>query len=304
MTIDQSGKITDAHKKDDERCTSTFKSIIEGWDIPFEVFAPMSKEEFEVKKKRIEASKKIVDPKLTIEMAQKCLEDGADPNAEIGKPLKNAVESNNKEVAKFLLEKGAMPNISENSSEMAISGAKDLEMLQILVSAGATVTSTAFMNVVGDSSAVEYLLKSGMDPNFAKGYAFREAAKIGDTTTMKLLLKYADNIPDDKLSIQQKKTMMISERRCMALKKSSSGLFLDTTIFILNSLLELKYDDLMEDPEGSMDDVLVGAKSSSKSEAEKTEFTKNIKNWFSSKFGGLKESKSIKSFKTFKHRFI
>jgi len=301
MTIDPSGRVTDAHKKDDERCTSTFESIVKDWNIPFEVFAPMTKEEIEIKKKRVEASKKIIVPGLTIELAEKCLEDGADVNAQIGLPLKNAVKEDNKELVSLLLKRGAMPNISSDgaSSDTAISHAKDLEMVKILVSAGASLSSNVFTNVANNFEAVKYLLEAGMNPNFDRGYPFRKVAQNGDIKSMELLLKYADDIPGEKLSIAQKQLMMISERGYLSLKWAGAAFQLDACIFIINKLFELG-DPSIKNLESfkSLFDRIENSESDPKTKAE---FINTIKNFINDKFEGKKESNRFKMFKAFRY---
>lgn len=303
MTIKPNGDLKAAHAKNDSNVLSSFKSKMKEWDIPFEVFAPMSKEEVEIKKRRIEASKRIINPGLTIELAEKCLEDGADPNAKNGLPLKNAVKEDNKELVSLLLKRGAMPNMSSDgvSSDTAISHAKDLEMVKILVSAGASLSSNVFRNVANDSEAVEYLLEAGMDPNFDRGFPFRMAAKNGDIKSMELLLKYADNIPDEKLSIVQKQLIMLTERRHMSLKWAAERLHVDATIFIINKLIELG-DPSLKNVESFTTSLLDYVQNSDASSPEgKPEFMSAIKNWLNTKIGTTKESNRFKLFNAFRY---
>ncbi len=299
MTIRPNGELRAAHDKVDNNVMSTFKSIIKGWDVPFELFAPMTREEVEVKKKRIEASKKIVQTNISVEEAEKCLNDGADPNAKNGLPLKNAVKSDNKDLVKLLLSKGAMPNITDQTNaETAISNAKDLEMVKILVAAGASLNSSVFRNVANDSEAIEYLLKAGMDPNFDRGFPFRAAAKNNDVKSLELFMNYADNIKvtsSDKDSIKEKQLLMLSERRYMALKWAAERLNVESTIFILNKLKELG-DDSMKNSEQFIKSLLDYVESSdAASKDDKPRFFEAIKNWSET----LKESNRFKSFKSF-----
>jgi hypothetical protein len=303
MTIEPNGNISAAHNKPDNNVTSTFKSKMKEWDIPFVLFAPMSKEEVEIKKRRIEASKRIINPGLTTELAEKCLEDGADPNAKNGLPLKNAVKEDNKELVSLLLKRGAMPNMSSDgvTSDTAISHAKDLEMVKILVSAGASLSSNVFRNVANDSQAVKYLLEAGMDPNFDRGYPFRKAAQNGDIESMELLLKYADNIPGEKLSVAEKQLSMLTERRHMSLKWAAEKLHVDATIFIINKLFELG-DPSLKNTEAFITSLLDYVQNSDASDPKgKPEFMNAIRSWLSSRVEGKKESNRFKMFKTFKY---
>ena len=303
MTIEPNGTIGAAHLKDDENCRGNFKKIIEDYGIPFGVFAPMTREEQEIKKKRIEASRKIIDPSLTFEIAETCLENGADPNARGGLPLKNAVKSNNIELVKLLLSKGAQPNMTDSSSnETAISNATDLEMVKILVSAGASLNSGIFRKMATDYEAVKYLLEAGLDPNFDRGFPFRAASKAGQVDVMKLLLQYADNIPEEKMSVKEKQLMLINERRRMSMKWAADSGQIESLLFILDSLKELGDVDLNKDPQSFINSVADYAQSSQATDDDKkTSMVSELKRWLQLNYGGPKESLRFKSFKSFKY---
>jgi len=302
MTIRPDGTLRAAHNRPDDSVQGKFKEMMKEWKIPFELFAPMTREEIEIKKKRIEASKKIVDPNLTLEVAEKALEDGADPNARGGLPLKNAVKANNKELVQLLLKKGAMPNITDqNSSDTAISNAEDLEMIKILVNAGASLNSSVFRKVSDDPEAVKYLLEAGMDPSFDRSFPFRQAAKSGNVEAMDLLLKYADNIPDEKMSIAEKQLMMITERRNMALKWSAEHGKAESTIFILQKLFELGYKDLVGKPEYLKSLIDYVQNTDASKPEEKQGVINAIREWSKDKFTESKESKRFNNFKTFRY---
>jgi ankyrin repeat protein len=302
MTIRPDGTLRAAHNRPDSSVQGKFKEMMKEWKIPFELFAPMTREEMEVKKKKIEASKKIVDPNLTIEIAEKALGDGADPNARGGLPLKNAVKANNKELVQLLLQKGAMPNITDqNSSETAISYAEDLEMIKILVNAGASLNSSVFRKVSDDPEAVKYLLEAGMDPSFDRSFPFRQAAKSGNVEAMDLLLKYADNISDEKMSIAEKQLMMITERRNMALKWSAEHGKAESTIFILQKLFELGYKDLVGKPAYLKSLIDYVQNTDASKPEEKQNVIDAIREWSKDKFTEAKESKRFNNFKTFKY---
>jgi ankyrin repeat protein len=302
MTIKPDGTLKAAHNRPDTSVQGKFKEIMKDWKIPYEIFAPMSREEMEIKKKRIEASKKIIDPNLTFEVAEKALQDGADPNSRGGLPLKNAVKANNKELVQLLLQKGAMPNITDqNSSDTAISYAEDLEMIKILVNAGASLNSSVFRKVSGDSESVRYLLEAGMDPSFDRSFPFRQAAKSGNIEAMDLLLKYADNIPEEKMSIAEKQLMMITERRNMALKWSAEHGKAESTIFILQKLFELGYKDLVGKPEYLKSLIDYVQNTDASKPEEKQGVIDAIREWSKDKFIEAKESKRFNNFKTFKY---
>jgi ankyrin repeat protein len=303
MTIRPNGDIRAAHDKVDSNVLSTFKSKMKEWNIPFEVFAPMTREEQEIKRKRIEASKKIIEQNLTVEDAVRYLENGADPNAKNGLPLRNAVKANNKDLVKLLLSKGAQPNITEsNSTDTAISQAEDLEMVQILVKAGASLNSSIFRKLATDYDAVKYLLEAGLDPNFDRGYPFRKASQNGQVDIMKLLLEYADNIPDEKMSIREKQLLLINERRRMSMKWAADGGKIDSILFILDTLKNLEDESMMKDPEAytlSLIDYI--SSSLGLEENKKPILIADIKDWLKRNFGTVKESKRFTSFSDFKY---
>jgi hypothetical protein len=302
LTVKPNGELKAAHDKLDANVFSNFKSIIKEWGLSMDDFPPMSKEEQDVKKRRIEASKKIVEPTISVEDAFKSLEDGADPNAKGGLPLKNAVKADNIELVNLLLQKGAMPNIVDSSSsETAVSFAKNLEMVKLLVSKGATLNTSVFRNVATNPETTEYLLKAGLDPNFDRGFPFRSAAKKGDIQSMELLLKYADNMPGDKLSIQEKQLMMITERRFMALKWAVGHGNIDSIVFILEKLKELEFSELKDNSEVFIKEMIDYASASDAiDEKQKPEVVKAMQNWYLKNYGGgLKESNRFYSFKKF-----
>lgn len=244
MTMQPTGKISAAHLKDDANCLSTFKSIVEKWGIPFEIFKPMSPEEIEIKKKRIQATKTILMDTISVEQATQALEDGADPNAKGGKPLTNAVKANNIELVKLLLDRGAMPNMGDDESSRAISHTQSFDMLKLLVKYGASVTQSVFRNVKDDINAVKYLLEVGMDPGFEQSSTFRIAAKTGNVPLMKLILDYADNVKDVDGNINQKKEFLITARRFMSIKMAAENGQLESLKFIMEELKKLNTQDV------------------------------------------------------------
>jgi len=299
MTIRPDGTLRAAHNRPDSNVQGKFKEIMKDWKIPFELFAPMTREEMEVKRKRIEASKKIIEPNLTFEVAEKALQDGADPNSRGGLPLKNAVIANNKELVKLLLQKGAMANMTElNSSHTAITHAEDLDMIKILVNAGASLNSSVFRKVSSDPQAVKYLLEAGMDPSFERSLPFRTAAKAGNIEIMNLLLKYADNIPIENMSISEKQMLQILDRRAMSLKFAADRGQLETFIYLLEKLFELGFKDWTELKKEFATYV---DNSPSTSQEDKEKILSSLTSWYKDKFPQIKESKNIKKFNTFEY---
>lgn len=171
------------HTKSDRGFSDDIKTYMQQIKVPFSILSPMTDEDIQKKKKRIIANKEIIKPGLSTTQAKKYIEEGADPNALQGKPLINAVAEDNIEKVKYLLEMGAAPNIGG-----AIKGAKNLEMIKTLVSAGATITNDIFNSVAEDYSAIKYLLDAGVDVDFENGMPLRTAAKSGRKDIMELLI--------------------------------------------------------------------------------------------------------------------
>lgn len=197
ITIEPGGRIRACHTKSDRSFSDNIKQYLRGLNISFDVLAPMTPEEIEKKKKRVIANKEIIKPNLSLSNAKKFIEEGADPNAQQGKPLINAVAEDEYEKTQYLLDQGASPNIGG-----AIKGAKNIKMIRLLVSYGATVTNEVFSSVCNDYEGVKYLIDAGMDTNFDDGFPLRHAAKNNRLDVMKLLV-------DSGAKLQNRRYMVI-----------------------------------------------------------------------------------------------
>lgn len=300
LTVRQNGTYADLKNKLNINVPD-FKKIMSDRGIPMSLLSPPTAEEVAAKKIRIEASKKIVQQGLSVEDLLACLENGADPNSKGGQPLKNAVKDDNKEAVKLLLSKGAFVNtVSEGSTETPITFAKNLDMIKILVEAGASLTSEVFRNISNDKAAVEYLLEAGMDPNFERGFTFRSAAKNNDVETMKLLIKYADNIKEPNMSIRDKQLLMLSERRYMALKWAAERLNIEATIYILDKLVELN-DTSMKSSDQLIKSLMDYVESFDDAEGDKKTFYDAIRNWQNRNPSITQESRRFTNFRKFEY---
>jgi hypothetical protein len=241
ITIAPKGEVRACHTKSDTNFSSQIKPYMSKLNIDFGVLAPMTTEEIEKKKKRVIANKEIVKPNLSTEQVKKYYDEGGDPNAGQGKPLINAVAEDNFEKTEYLLDMGAMPNIGG-----AIKGAKNLKMIKLLVSHGATVTNEIFASVSNDYDAVKYLLDENMDPDFEQGLPLRTAAKIGRLDILELLVK---------------RGAKISTRRYMVVKWAAEWAKID----ILNWLLD-KLEEQNDDYTSKLGDWINWAKTSDKIE--------------------------------------
>lgn len=190
---------------------SKFKSILREWEKEygleanlFDKLEPMTKAEIERRERAKLAEREIVKKGITIEqIKQYVTEDGADINRDKAKALINAVEEDDIEKAKFCLSLGASPNLAKGG-ESAISKAKNLDMIKLLVTYGSDITNEVFENIVNDAEALEYCLRAGLDPNFSESMPFRRVCKgswkskddMGESyiEAFKLILKYGGQI--------------------------------------------------------------------------------------------------------------
>jgi hypothetical protein len=93
------------------------------------IFLPASEEEIKFKEKSKNASKALTNASLTIEEAKELLDDyNADVNYDGGSALINALNNSNIELVRFLLERGANPNLGD-----AIKKATTFEEIKLLV---------------------------------------------------------------------------------------------------------------------------------------------------------------------------
>lgn len=230
ITIAPKGEIRACHTKSDAGYSGQIKAYLSKLSIDFGVLAPMTTEEIEKKKKRVIANKEIIKPNLSSEQVKRYYDEGGDPNAGQGKPLINAVLEDDYEKTEYLLSVGAMPNIGS-----AIKGAKNLKMIKLLVSHGATVTNEIFGSVSNDYDAVKYLLDENMDPDFEQGLPLRTAAKLGRLDILELLVS---------------RGAKISIRRYMVVKWAAEWAKIDILNWLLDKLKEggikptaTEYDD-------------------------------------------------------------
>ena len=117
----------------------------------------------------------------------------------------NAVEDNDYERTKMILALGGTPNLLKGS-DSAISKAKNIEMIKLLVTNHAILTGEVFNNIVCDEEALDFCLKAGADPNFNSNLPIRKVCK-GDWKSLtepgnsyfrgyKILLKYGVKIDE------------------------------------------------------------------------------------------------------------
>lgn len=191
ITIGPGGKVTACHKKDDGSFGSQIDSYMKELGIPMSVLAPMSDVEIELRKRRIQANKEIVNPDIPLERMKELISMGGDPNCSSGKPLQNSVKESNLEKTEYLLEMGANPNIAN-----AIVYSKNFDMIKLLVRYGSNLTSDVFNGIINDPEAVEYVLTTGtsVDPNFDNGFPIRQASRIGNVETLEILVKYGADL--------------------------------------------------------------------------------------------------------------
>ena len=215
ITIQPGQSIRACHAKDDANIMGSIKGILKKWegeyDIKEDLFAqlkPMTDEEIQRRERAKIAEREIVKKGLTIEQIKQYVkEDGANINKDNAKALDNAVEEGDLEKVKVILELGASPNLKKGP-DAAISKAKGLDIIKLLVSYGSDMTGDVFTQVLDDEDALEYCLKAGLDPNFNNFAPFRKVTKgswinkdqIGESyfDAFKMLLKYGAKLSDER----------------------------------------------------------------------------------------------------------
>ena len=213
ITIQPGQSVRACHAKDDANIQSTIKTILKKWegeyDIKDDLFGqlkPMTDEEIMRREKAKIAEREIVKKGLSIEQIKSYVrEDGANINKDNCVALLHAVEENNLEKAKVILELGGSPNL-RSKVDSIINKAQNLDMIKLLVSNGSELTGEVFNNICNDLDAVEYCLKQGLDPNFDNSLPIRRSCKgswktkddIGEGyyDVFKLLVKYGAKLSD------------------------------------------------------------------------------------------------------------
>lgn len=195
---------------------SEFKTILKQWekandietDIFNQVLNPLTREELDKIQRQKLADREIVKKGLTIDQIKVLVtEDGANINRENGRALQNAVEENDIEKAKFIIDLGGDVNL-KTGSESLLAKTKDIEMVKLLISSGCRVVDEVFDNFSNNLEALEYLLKAGLNPNHSVQKPLRKTIKgtwrnrtdIGESNfeEFKLLIKYGAKLEDDR----------------------------------------------------------------------------------------------------------
>lgn len=159
--------INSSHDKEDTGIKSRVRDIIKDFGLDFDkIFLPASEEEIKFKEKSKNASKALTNGSLSVEEAKELVDDyGADVNYEGGVALKNALNNANIELVKFLLERGANPNLGN-----AIEQATTFEEIKLLVNNQIPVIledrSRLLINWIQKNNleVVKFLLEKGASP--------------------------------------------------------------------------------------------------------------------------------------------
>ena len=213
ITIEPGQKVRACHAKSDANISSNIKSILKKWEKEYEIkedlfslLKPMTNEEIEKREKAKKAEREIIIKGISIEKIIKYVkEDGANVNKDDCVCLSNAVEENDIEKVKVILDLGGSPNLRTKGNAI-INKAQTLDMVKLLVANGSELTGEVFNNICNDLNAVEYCLKQGLNPNFDDCLPFRRCCKgtwksrsdIGEGyfDVMLLLVKYGARISD------------------------------------------------------------------------------------------------------------
>ena len=206
LTVEPQYRIRAAHYKDDKPVRDIKEYVRNVLKLNFEeIFLPMNPTEIEIKKKRINANKVLVEENLSLADAQAAVADGGDPNAKDGKPLENAVIAKNHGLVEFLIKSGATPTIGK-----AMSFAEDLKTVAILIKNGGVLTEEITRKLIVDPKAVKFLLdEAGLNPNapVIKGEPtsrpLRSAIEAGAVESVKILLDAGTEVyPRDHLALR------------------------------------------------------------------------------------------------------
>jgi hypothetical protein len=214
ITIEPSQKIRACHRKDDGGVGSEIKKVLHEWEKKYKIkedlfsyLKPMSKEEVAKRERAKLAEREIVKKGLSIEQIIRYVkEDGANINKNNCIALENAVEEDDIEKSKVILELGGNPNL-KNKNEAIVNKAKSLDMVKLLVEHHAELTGEVFNNICHDLDAVEYCLKQGLNPNFENLLPVRKCCKgswkskddIGESyfKVFELLVKYGARLDEN-----------------------------------------------------------------------------------------------------------
>jgi hypothetical protein len=207
ITIEPGQGIRAAHSKDDTGVKNTIKSLLKSWELEYELddnlfsyLKPMSGEEVEKRRRSREADRNIIKKGLTIEqIKQYVMEDGANINKNNCDALLHAVDENDYEKAKVILELGGSPNLRPKQDSI-VNRAKDIEMIKLLVTYGSELTGMVFNNISNDKNSVEFCFEQGLKVDFDNFLPFRRSCKgswksmddIGEayTEVIDVILKY------------------------------------------------------------------------------------------------------------------
>lgn len=137
----------------------------------------------------------------SVEMIRTLLDMGAETDAEAKRhtttPLYVAVQQDDMEIVRLLLEAGANPNAQNVDRWFPLSNAESMEMVKLLLDYGADIhltdeTGRDALQHQKDPFVAEYLIDAGARVNPASAYGsapLREAANDGNLEMMRLLLQ-------------------------------------------------------------------------------------------------------------------
>jgi hypothetical protein len=159
--------INSSHDKEDTDIKSEVRDIIKDFGLDFDkIFLPASEEEIKFKEKSRNASKALTNGSLTVDEAKELIDDyGADVNYDGGVALKNALNNANIDLVKFLLERGANPNLGN-----AIEQATTFEEIKLLVNNQIPVILEDKSKLLkswiekNNLEVVKFLLEKGISP--------------------------------------------------------------------------------------------------------------------------------------------
>lgn len=226
-------KVHAAHDKSDGSMMNKLAAYYKKYNIVGDAIPTITKEQIEIKKRRIAANKKIILDKITIADLDKCLEDGADINATGCKALINSINEENIEKARYILQKGGLLTAKNAESFLPIHYVKSFEMLKLLVSSGSPIPSNIIsqLKLCQDINVIKYLIQNGLSPLAEQSRPLREAALVSSVDIFDYLLEKGGNPCD--------RDFQIFER--LPLNPHFNGKIIDYMIKIHNLIQEGRF---------------------------------------------------------------
>jgi hypothetical protein len=242
----------DAEKKAKELGASD--SDISSYGPVFALMRPLSSEELERRRKSREAEIEITKPGKTIKDLEEYVKKWGASINHLDYSTKKcaldwAVQEDDLEKAKYILEMGADPNVRQinvngqmvpDKKTAVINGAKSLDMIKLLISHQSIVTPVVYETISGDINAVEFLLDNNVDPNFENSLPVRRSCRgsFDDANYKRTGDRGESYLTTFELLVKRNVKLTDSRGRMMVLKWASEYARLDILEYCANMGIE------------------------------------------------------------------